>query len=611
MRKSMLYAVMFVTAAAATAGAAKVQLEDGEIKKVAAAPNREVVKPMAPDWCGNYQKKGGQFNFSILRDAQGAINDRIVQNIEGDRIVRELGFEDFQELVARPACEWPDDPSIQKQVAYWRQLSVNYSGLSEKEDRASLAFLFGKKQQADKEQDEAMQKYAKWDGEAGLDTGTSKIRFLIKKLLFEKNALVTKLPEGMGGEIEFFLDTPGRLTGALERVSYAWMCLQPSDERVTVPACGGDARRVDVKAVDEEAAKLGLNELGRLRAHTYAVAVKTRYADALARFLKDDAGAPAFGYKKYGLDHLEEAWTQWEKEFYPAHKELYDRIGAVEAAYFKTDEFDREHSFYKAGTVKDCDFIRGEYVKAATEMKPKSQDDFNMRVGADPWIGYLLEHAAMCDAAMHRPMDAWAFLQLMYDGANVPARGPRYAAHIASAADLNEQNVKHISSVHLERPADQLYKELRGAAGSALDHPRAWQQCETRDCYRPEGRVATAKKGKDGVTVSFKKETIWQLEKVCKDSSKVRRIMSDGKPEYEQDCKAGNWYSVVIQTEPVTVYDVDAGLLKPGQFARFVTAQESGRDGVWGFPVEIKQPATQKGKADKLLRYGLVPIVAK
>src|SRR6185312_7920755 len=356
MRKSMLYAVMFVTAAAATAGAAKVQLEDGEIKKVAAAPNREVVKPMAPDWCGNYQKKGGQFNFSILRDAQGAINDRIVQNIEGDRIVRELGFEDFQELVARPACEWPDDPSIQKQVAYWRQLSVNYSGLSEKEDRASLAFLFGKKQQADKEQDEAMQKYAKWDGEAGLDTGTSKIRFLIKKLLFEKNALVTKLPEGMGGEIEFFLDTPGRLTGALERVGYAWMCLQPSDERVTVPACGGDARRVDVKAVDEEAAKLGLNELGRLRAHTYAVAVKTRYADALARFLKDDAGAPAFGYKKYGLDHLEEAWTQWEKEFYPAHKELYDRIGAVEAAYFKTDEFDREHSFYKAGTVKDCDF---------------------------------------------------------------------------------------------------------------------------------------------------------------------------------------------------------------------------------------------------------------
>ncbi len=576
---------------------------------------------MKPDWCGAYKPdEDAHRGERTVRHVHEDVVDKLRSvSDDHDRVVRETGFEDFQQQLSQLACEFPDDANVQKDVAGMRQMSVNYSGLSEKEDRDTLKFLFGKWDAAGRKmQTENLEKYKEWGGYGEeVDEGTRNIRGLFKTLFFEKNALVEKLPDTTS-DIEFFLDTPGRPTSAIERVAYVWQCLQKnSDERSSVPRCGGDARRLDVKAADAEAAKLGWNELARLRVHVYAVAAKTKWDQALAAFTEDDKRAGAqFGFKKYGIDHLEEAWTTWEKDLYPAHKALYDRISAFEATYFAHPEkLTRREALYK-GNIKDCDFIRDEYVKTASAMKPKNIDDYNARVAHDPWIGYLLEHMAMCDVAQRRPIDASSWLQIMYDGGNVPARGPRFAMHAVGVNDAVEQRNNRISSVDIGAPSDVLYKEMKDAAENAESgYPRAWRECDSNDCYRPEGRIASVKKDADGaMTVAFKKEKIWQLGMECKDSNKVLIVHSDGKVQWERDCRAGDWKQITLETEPVRVYPIDAAMLKPGVFARFATVQEGGRDarkGEFGFPVELRQPSTQKGKEDVPLMYAFVPLSAE
>lgn len=610
MRTFLLAGVLLLSA---TASAAVVESED--ILVVKPKPGRDVVKPMKPDWCGAYkpdedrhraERQIGHVNTNV-RDSLRSLSD------DHDRVVREWGFEDFQQTVAHYACEFADDANVQKDVAGMRQMSVNYSGLSEKEDRDSYRVLFTEwDTKSKKQQDENLEKYKDWGGDSDdVDTGTRYIHDLFKQLFFQKNALVTKLTY-QPSLIEFFLDTPGRPTGAIERVAYVWTCLHKnSDERVFVPNCGADARRIDVKAADAEAAKLGWNDLARLRVHLYAASARARYNDAYAAYLEDDKRAgEKFGFKKYGVDHPEEAWTRWEKEFYPAHKELYDRVGAVESAYWKK-RYRRE--VLEKGEIKDCDFIRDEYVKAATPMKPKNIDDYNDRVAADPWIEYLLEHAAVCDLSAHRFIDASTWLQLQFDGHAVPARGPRYAMHIQSYLDAQEQSKNGITAPRPRDFRDELYTELKDHERSLEDqYPNPWKECDTHDCYRPEGRVQAVKKDADGgMTVTFKKEKIWQLEQVCHPSSTVRRIMSDGKPEYEQDCRAGNWTQITLETAPVRAYPIDAPFIKPGQFVRFWTVAEgirNGRKGLFGFPLEVRQPSTQKGQEDKPIMYALVPL---
>jgi hypothetical protein len=160
------------------------EIEDQYIYAIKPAANREAVKPMKPDWCGSYARKG-KFNGPILSNPQGQINDNMRQGFDEARVIRHVGWEDYQQIIAHTACEWPDDPSVQKQVAFWRQLSINVSGLSEKEDRDTLKFLFGAwDERGRKMQDEQQVKYKQWDRDPSVDQGTRVIRSVIKSLLF-------------------------------------------------------------------------------------------------------------------------------------------------------------------------------------------------------------------------------------------------------------------------------------------------------------------------------------------------------------------------------------------------------------------------------------------
>ena len=94
--------------------------------------------------------------------------------------------------------------------------------------------------------------------------------------------------------------------------------------------------------------------------------------------------------------------------------------------------------------------------------------------------------------------------------------------------------------------------------------------------------------------------------------STVSKVFPDGTLQYEPDCHAGGWHQIARQQDPITVSPLDAAVLKVGTFARFVTAEEGvhgkSKDSLWGFPVTITQPSTAKGKPEKLLAYGLVPL---
>lgn len=617
MRKILLCSVLSLCSATAFAEV----VETSDIIVVKPKAHRDTVKPMKPDWCAGYKQDEDRHRAERqLGHANNNVRDRVRSlSDDHDRVVREWGFEDFQQMIARYACEFADDANVQKDVAGMRQMSINYSGLSEKEDRESYKVLFTDwDAKSGKQQDENIEKhkiYGEYREE--VDEPTRNLHGLYRTLFFGKNALVTKLSE-KPEQIEFFLDAPGRETSAIERVAYVWLCLHNTrgDERDRVPACGGDARRLDVKAADAEAAKLGWNDLARLRVHMYGAADKALYDDAYAAFLEDDKRAgEKFGYKKYGVDNREEAWTRWEKEFYPAHKASYDRIGAVEAAYWKETDRIGRGELLKKGAIKDCDFIRDEYIKTATPMKPTSIDDFEARVAADPWIDYLLEHAALCDLGMHRYIDASTWLNLQYQGHAVAARGPRYAVHAQALLDAQQQAKDNVSSVGIGAVSDELYDDLKDQEKSLEDrYPNPWKECETLDCYRPMGRVQAVKKDADGaMTVAFKNEVVWQQQMDCKPSSKVRRIMSDGKPEYEQDCHAAGWQQITLKTEPLRLYPIDAPHIKAGQFVRFWTVAEGTNDrkkGLFGFPLEVRQPAAKKGADAKPISYALIPLVS-
>ena len=597
------FVVGMVLTVAAPAFAEHTPMEDRELVVIKAAPGRETIKPMKADWCGDYVRKG-RFNEGLVEDPYERVRAAVQNHDDDRRVLTTTHFEDYQQGVAVAACEWPDDAKLQQQVAYWRQLEVNVTGLSEAEDRQTLKVLVNVKKAEDL-QNELQTKYKTWPQQAP-DEATRALRRATQALLFGSNTLKT---DANDRNLEYFIDTPGRPVSAIERSVYTWICLIKPD----VARCGADARRLDPKAVDEETRALGLNPLGQMRAHVYTVAAKTEYERALAALMKLDAQAPTFNNKKYAVDHAEAAYVQWEKEFYPAHKADYDRINALETIYWTPSGENERRSALTGGSIKECGFVRELYLAAAAAMQPKSQKDFDDRLGADPWLAYLREHTALCDTSERRPLDAWAWLHMMSDGVAGAARGPRAAMYAANRLDTLEQAAAGITSVRMGQPTDALRVELWSTVdGGAIEYPRDWQVCTVSSCKDSDGRVATAKSDPSGaVLLTFKSEKVWEREMICKPSNKVRRFMTDGKPEFEPDCHAGKWYQVTTQQRPLLVPKVDATVIKPGMYVRFVTSSERGneaRPGIWAFPLEIKQPAAAQGKEDKLLFYGLTPI---
>src|SRR5437764_7536724 len=97
-------------------------VETSDIIAVKPKPHRDVVKPMKPDWCGAYKQDDDRRRAERqVGRANGQIRDQVRSlSDDYDRVVREWGFEDFQQYVAHYACEFADDANVQKDVAGMR-----------------------------------------------------------------------------------------------------------------------------------------------------------------------------------------------------------------------------------------------------------------------------------------------------------------------------------------------------------------------------------------------------------------------------------------------------------------------------------------------------------
>ena len=586
------------------------KLEDREISKVKPWDGVETIAPTKPDWCAAYKSRG---RMSALDRAKDLINAPIMQDRWPDR----TGYEYVAQVVGDAACESPDDPSVQKQVAYWRQYYLNYSGISEKEDRAALKSLLIDYDRMNKLQDELNAKYGKdWPGQA-TDEATRQIRGVMRPLLFEHEVLISpdtkKAPT-----LEFFLDTPGRPTSAIERVVYVWTCIgdytpHSYGANEKVQTCGPEARSIDVKAADDEAKAMGLNDLARLRVHTYALSAKSKSERAEAAVTKWAKTTPARSKSvETTIDHPKQAFADWEKETYTPHKDLLDAGSKAEAIYWhEADQGERVYALTKNSTIKCADQFMTEYKKIGASAAAKSVDDARAAI-ADPWTQYVLEHLALCDAAEGRLMDAWTALNLMYENGHLPARGPRYAIHAYAGRDAVELAKDNLSA---QKPAgldDRLYEELRKITKD-IEPTRAWKgDPNASDRDKAEGTIAGMKKNSDGsVTLTFKKEThVWDQEDCVDITSHPLRINSSGRIEYAQKCHPIKPLVVTRVQDPITVTDLAASLVKTGMWVRFVVSEHAGKDKndkrLWGFPLAAEKPV--KGKPGKPTMYAGVLI---
>lgn len=525
------------------------------------------------------------------------------------------GYEDIQQMVADTACETPNDPSVQKQVAYWRQFYLNLSGVPEKEDRATLKLIVDV-DRMNKLQSEQKEKYKDWPDEA-TDVATGRIRRMIQPLLFGTNVLVRpNIDKDQVSEIEFFLDTPGRPTTEIERVAYVWSCYGGFEHTnfSAVVTCAPDAHRIDVGKAEAEAAKMGLNELGRQRVRTYALSAKAISARAEADVQRQAKKVPArFKLALTTIEHPESAHAAWEKDVYTPHKALFDAGSKAEEAYWKeSDKNERTRALTKGSPIRCAAAFMAEYQKIADGAGARSIDDVKDKVLGDPWTGYVLEHLALCDVAEGRWLDAYAALRLVDEGGRSIARGPRYAVRALNRNDVVELKKEEIG---VEQPYDKrdlLLDELRSLAEDLVNRSRAWAG-DPADQFKAEGTIAGAKKNSDGsVTLTFKKETHVYDQEDCVDTNKIARINSSGKFEYMQKCTPAKPLVVTRVQDPITVTDLVAPSVKPGMWVRFVVPGDNGLQGqkdqtrLWGFPVAAEKPV--KGKPGKPTMYGLVPI---
>ena len=588
---------------------AKNQLEDNEIQVVKPKEGVETIAPMKPDWCAAFKKRGRQ---SSLDRAKDTMNDPIMRDRWPDR----TGYDDLVQIIADAGCEWPDDPSVQKQVAYWRQFYLNVSGVPEKEDRAALKFLvdWDRFLQQVKEN---QTKYKGWPDEA-TDEPTRALRRVIRPLLFE-NYVLGQPDSAKSTMMEFFLDTPGRPVSAIERAAYVWTCMgsyggEYFDVSAAVMSCGPDAALVDVKAADEEAEAMGLNELGRLRVHTLALSAKSKGERAEADEARQAKKAAArFKSQETIIDHPKQAFAAWDKDVYAPHKELFDAGSKAEAIYWhEADKSERAYALTKNSPIKCAAAFMDEYKKIGAAAEAKSVDDARATIGA-PWTQYVLEHLALCDVAEGRALDAWSALNLMSENGKLPARGSRYAIHAINVRDSMELAKDNIGVRSGKGMSDALYEELHDVVKDLVDYPRAWKgDPNANDRDKAEGTIAGMKKNPDGsVTLTFKKEThVWDQEDCVDITSHPLRINSSGKIEYAQKCHAIKPLVVTRLQDPITVSDLAASLVKSGMWVRFVVAEHGGKDKsdkrLWGFPVAAEKPV--KGKPGKPIMYAGVLI---
>lgn len=574
-------------------GATGARAEDDEARWKP-LPGRDVVKPMAPDWCAGAEMDRWQHAETGLHETRN--------NVEN-------GGWDEKALrnVARIACVAADDPEARALVAKWRQDYVNMIGTSEKEDRAA------QKLRASKDY-ESLQK-AWCESITVSDEASPEERSMAEALAVGTGCEWQRhggLPlsitlDGTNPDLGWWIDRRAEVDSEITRAIHVLRCLRylekpeqdwPDPKSVTVQAayvaCGVDARRLDRGRLDKELGDSKFNEYARVHARevwTLAKTVSDRLTAAFKQMAdKDEA------YKKIFFDGPEKGWADWQAA-YAANKE------AVDAA------FDYEKKFYGPSrkALQGCgDKLRKGFASYIQSKKPQTLDEAK-KAALDMIGSPLMEALALCEAVEGRLQIAETYVKLLEgNGEGLPAdrRGPRYAAYAAA--------LTHLSDILADRerfPVKQFYLRVDPPAERMRHGAKKYYTDKVLWAEDPKGTIASATKKGDAIEVTFKPVTTYIMNRVCKPNNRILRIDSNGRIIYDSDCAIGSPPRLPVTTKngPILVPERVGAGLKAGVTGVFaVNVKESIMDGKKpsdGLPKEIWD-ATGK----KLLNWYGIPL---
>ena len=570
--------------------------EDYDFEDDAPLPRREKVSPMAPDWCGDFQKPDGSETAERLKASVGR--------------ALESNFFSHQTLVtiARGACSWPDDAAVQQQVARWRQRHVNLTGLSEAEERLELKLRMAwadTNDLRDRWRDEG-KKYCESAALKRVNNPSSDSADEINAAARE-GALreMTKFAGGCKGDVfsregasqdwTWWADGPAGSVPEASRAAAALACIDhhwaangfpdPDDRSVqtSYAVCGATARRLDRARLEKEIEQDKLPELAKMN-----VRETFSRAGAVSEFLLEEyRGRKDEDLKALVLDAPEAGWLAWEKSAATWKAEL-------DAAFAYETKFYGNSKKAKLGCSAELGANLRKYVAS---LKIVKEDDAKKLSTNDPVAFVLAEHLVACAIKEGNWFFAAQTFELVSNAR--PHRGPATAA-FWSVVDalgkiLEDKESFPITYAALGKRSSPMAYQLNNAWANQLG-----------DGEEPaSGEIKSAVKTGEGLKVTFTTVKITYDKMDCHDTRKLWRFDSNGTPLYFQDCKVVGKTTATISPDPVVVPLEVADKLAAGQVGTFAINATGGERKFktrQGFPVTVY---SDKGKKKVVKYYGL------
>jgi hypothetical protein len=460
---------------------------DDDVRVVAPAPGRDTVQPMKPDWC----EPGHEVNTGCNENCQRRTLRSAIDNDVGSGLGTDV------RKVAGIACDFPDSPLVQRQVAYWRQDWINATALTEPEDRAGLKVML------DKDAKRALndQLCATVAPTAPNESAPFARQRAISVALGCEGGFKL-VARGVPWSWMTWLDRPDLPPSQIVTASFVLACT-PDGADPRAANCAGDAVRLDRKQLEAEIAALHLNALGMVRALEVFGVARAR-AEAVGAAIAQQPKLVRV------VAAARTAFDGWNAAVYQPHQALFDLAYAIEDKASAIDPNQLSATPHPIG----CAPLRKALRDYLASTRP-GRSTAVLAAATDAVAYPLLARLALCDAAEGRYTAANAELQVLRSQHRY-RHGARWAAHWAAfdaAIDSNRAvdasaipGIDHEDEDHVVKLAgfvadnhassDRLSSldEQTGTEGTARDH------------VIEQGKVSSVKKTKDGVLVTFKKE---------------------------------------------------------------------------------------------------------
>lgn len=377
-------------------------------------------------------------------------------------------------------------------------------------------------------------------------------------------------------DLIYLMDRPGKPFSEIVRANQVYQCLHadPSESaaKAAYALCGVDARRLDKAALDAEVSRLKLNALGKQRAEDLFSAAKKLADDNTAAMKRLGPSA-----QKLFFDAPEAAFTGWDK-IYSASKAALDGAFAVEdkARAIAQDQRSQPQNI-------GCEDVRKSFQSYVAGKSPKSADDVRAAI-MEP-VGYLLLARLMtCDALEGRWVTAAVEHGLLELNAKSWA-GPRYAAYWAvtdifkdhaSKLGIEEEDFAKGQNPNSWQPLYQVAREAYGDHVASFSMISEYADDKDAVAYNRRvktGKIASIKKTKDGVLLSFKKEKWVEPVMTCVSTGRIGSWDIAGKPNYIMHCKQTGTSVEEFTMDPVVADEVSGAGLKVGQVVKLAIGE--------------------------------------